>query len=317
MTNKDPEYQLFKQLCQHQCIPASFAKASLLKAIKEKDLPLKTTDTEICLQAPITPLSKKAIYKSLSTDSESLIDSLEVHYQTDSTSKLLATRPVTANYTILTAEYQTQGQGRRNKQWFSPLAANLCFSIQFQLNDITNSHLLPLVTALAICRTLESQGVTSCQIKWPNDIYHNGKKLAGILCESRTSYNSSPVFVIGIGLNVNMNNNNDIDQLWTSLNKIHRNNINRNHLLSSLLSEILTTYNTLAQLNTTQFHKEWRSRDYLYNSPIMISDNKESYSAIARGIDMDGALLVHLEGEARLKKIYSADVSVKTDRLST
>lgn len=311
MNSIEQESEIFKQLCQQQCVTRTPDNEIFLNSIKQKGLLLKTKDSTVCLQKQLIPLSKQAIYNELSSSLKSIINVLEIKYQCSSTNKLLAKYPITKNYAILATEYQTQGQGRRNKQWFSPLAANLCFSIKFQLKDSNNAQLLPLVTAQAICRALELQGITQCQIKWPNDVYHNGKKLAGILSESRTSYHSDSIFIVGIGLNVNMNSNNNIDQLWTSLSEIQGIQLNRNDLLSALLSEILTTYNTLAHLDKKQFMQEWRRRDYLYDSPIEIYDDSSRYNAIAKGIDDDGALLVQVDAKPSLNKVFSAEVSIK------
>jgi len=311
MNNSDKEYELFKLLCKSRQIKKTDENKLLLSSIEEKGLKLCHSSGKYYINNEVIPLSEKRIRKRINSNLNESIRHLEVLYQTSSTNKIIAEMQSIDKYSILLTEFQNDGQGRRDKQWCSPLAENIYLSIKFNLVNPKNVHLIPLLTALSICNSLIKLGVHDCSVKWPNDIYLSGKKLAGILVESRYNKEESFNLVVGIGLNVNMESNNKIDQLWTSL-RIHQNKLfDRNTIISALLSDILESYNKISKVDLSEFLKNWQLHDYLYGSKILITDEQKSYTAIAQGISSDGALLILESDNVTLKKIYSADVSVK------
>lgn len=311
MNNLDAEYQLFRSLCQLKCLNRTTENELLIKKIKSKGLKICLRGDIFCLDDPVIALAENKIRKALNFEINEIIHTLDILYQTGSTNKTIAQQDANNQYSILLAEFQTRGQGRREKNWLSPLAENIYLSIGFHLENAQNTHLIPLITAISICKSLSSLGIQGCQIKWPNDIYLEGKKLAGILVESFCSKKKGASFVVGIGLNVNMQSNNEIDQAWTSLCSYQNKAFDRNLVVSGLLSESLQSYNDIKQLDQTQFMYDWHLLDCLYDCEIIISDDNISYAAIAQGISDDGALLVKQKGNNTLNKIYSADVSIK------
>lgn len=311
MNNSDKEYELFKLLCKSKRIEKTDDNKPLLSSIEEKGLKLSHSSGKYYINNEIIPLSEKKIRKKINSTLNESIGYLQVLYQTSSTNKIIAEKQLSNKYSILLTEFQNDGQGRRDKQWSSPLAENIYLSIKFNLANSKNVHLIPLLTALSICNSLKKLGIHDCSVKWPNDIYLSGKKLAGILVESRYNKDEGFNLVVGIGLNVNMESNNKIDQLWTSL-RINQNKLfDRNIIISTLLSDILESYNEISEVDLSKFMKNWHLHDYLYGSKILITDEQKSYTAIAQGISSDGALLILESDNVTLKKIYSADVSVK------
>ncbi len=312
MNNIDEEYELFKSLCNLNCIELTDTNKFLLDCIKQKGLKLKHSNGTFCLDYKIIPLSEKAIRAGINSLLNESINNFDILYETSSTNKIIAGKQLTEEYSVLLTEFQNKGQGRRNRQWVSPLADNIYLSIRFNLVEPDNIHLIPLLTALSICSALNNLGIDGCLIKWPNDIYLSGKKLAGILVESY--YNKANGFdlVVGIGLNVNMQFNDNIDQVWTSLRISQNKLFDRNIIISEIISETLQVYNKLSEVDLVTFVQDWNSHDYLYNSDIIITNDEKSYTAVARGISSDGALQILESGSKTLKKIYSADVSVKT-----
>jgi BirA family biotin operon repressor/biotin-[acetyl-CoA-carboxylase] ligase len=312
MSNK--EYQLFKSLCYLKCIQKTHRNEKLITNIKFKGLTIKRNNNFFCLDQELIALSENKIRQLINDNINQLILQCKIVYSIDSTNKVIATYPINKGYSVLLTEFQTNGKGRREKIWSSSFAENICMSIKFRLYDTTCMTLIPLITAVAICRSLKKIGINNCQIKWPNDIYFKGKKLAGILIESRCNINNGAIFIVGIGLNVNMKINNEIDQLWTSLRNEKNKMFDRNIIISSLLSEIVQDYNNLGQFDINLFKKEWSLLDYLYGSEINIVDNNLNYLAIACGISNDGALLIKNKNNI-LKKLYSADVSIRASKL--
>ncbi|MCW8930995.1 MAG: biotin--[acetyl-CoA-carboxylase] ligase [Gammaproteobacteria bacterium] len=311
MSNLDAEYELFKKLCSLRSIKQTQKNNQLLKNIEKKGLKIVQNNEIYVIQNEVIPLSEESIRANLDCTVNNLIQLLDVLYQADSTNKQIIKNELTENYSVLMTEFQSSGQGRREKKWMSPIADNIYLSIQFQLENSKNVQLIPLITAIAICKSLKKFNANGCKIKWPNDIYLDGKKLAGILVESRFNREQGYTFVVGIGLNVNMQINNNIDQLWTSLCKSQNKFFDRNIITSAILSECIQSYNKILRLDFIEFMSDWKLYDYLNGSEINITNDKASYSAIARGISADGALLIERSGDEILQKIYSADVSVK------
>ena len=107
--------------------------------------------------------------------------------------------------TVVIAERQTAGRGRKDRVWYSAPDSNLTFSILLTNNKILagNSSLINFAASLAIASSIENLFQLKTEVKWPNDVLINGKKTSGILIESSSQGNRIERFVIGIGINVN------------------------------------------------------------------------------------------------------------------
>ena len=107
------------------------------------------------------------------------------------------------NLTFVSAEYQTAGKGRSGRTWHSEAASNLMFSVLIKDEKLmAKYHEISVVTAVAVIRVLEKHGLGNLQIKWPNDIYANGKKICGILSEG-VFLEKMECMIVGCGINVN------------------------------------------------------------------------------------------------------------------
>lgn len=149
-------------------------------------------------------LNSKMIHKHLATDSPFI---LETFSSIDSTHSYLLqqAKNYAAHGLVCVAEQQTAGYGRRGTAWSSPFGLNLYCSLCWHFDR--NSALLnglSLVIGLAIQQTLTQWGIDGVKIKWPNDIYYDGKKLAGILINIARRPNNHCLAIISFGLNVNM-----------------------------------------------------------------------------------------------------------------
>ena len=104
------------------------------------------------------------------------------------------------NFTFVSTDYQNKGKGRENRQWISAKGANLLFSFLIKDKDLIKEYAsISLCSAAIIAEYFISKGIENVQIKWPNDVYVNGKKVVGILLEG----NVNEYLVVGIGINVN------------------------------------------------------------------------------------------------------------------
>jgi len=261
-----------------------------------------------------SPLCESTIRDKLDSQTNKLLEILHITDETESTNILIHNFQPQRFFSVVLSESQTRGQGRRSKCWYSPSGVNIYLSISFYLTRFKQLQFLPLITGLAVCRTLSVECSDGCQIKWPNDIYLGGKKLGGILVEAKQQGERCKI-ISGIGLNINMRSGSEIDQQWTSLSKHSNNNYNRNDIIARLLTELVSTYNKLSDFDLTGFMCDWNKYDYLNQKKILVSDDLQIYEAKVLGLADDGALKVSFwnktQNRITKKKIYSAEVSVK------
>ena len=108
------------------------------------------------------------------------------------------------NFTFVSCDFQTNGHGRMGRTWVSPEGENLMFSVLIKDKALVNNFSsLSLCSAVSILKVLQKLELENVSIKWPNDIYVNGKKICGILLESVADNNQMSSVIVGIGLNVN------------------------------------------------------------------------------------------------------------------
>ena len=211
---------------------------------------------------------------------------------------------------VCLAEQQTAGRGRRGRQWYSPAGVNIYLSVRWCFDQVL-AHLpmLGLVTGVAVAEALQIYGISGHGLKWPNDIYWQGKKLGGILLEA--SGNLQQV-VIGIGLNVNVQPeiNPLIEQPWSSLQIAHGKVIARNTLIGVILNQLVYRLQDFPYLNGSLFQQEWQPWDVLAQRSVRVLAGEEIFEGIACGVDSQGQLRLSLM-DGLIKTFSSADVSVR------
>ncbi len=172
-------------------------------------------------------LAASKINEAVNDQTAALISSLEIHDQIDSTNRYLVERSQNnaLSGAVCFAEYQTAGKGRRGRQWVSPYGCNIYLSIlwRFQQGPAAISG-LSLAIGVAVIRALKQHQIDDVGLKWPNDIYSQGKKLGGILVEVSGETDGPCAAVIGLGLNLFLPESQaqGITQAWTDLSKISR-----------------------------------------------------------------------------------------------
>jgi BirA family transcriptional regulator, biotin operon repressor / biotin---[acetyl-CoA-carboxylase] ligase len=203
----------------------------------------------------------------------------------------------------------TQGRGRGNKVWQSPYASGICLSLKYAYDFKQPLPALSLALAVAIARLLYNLGISAIKIKWPNDIWWQKYKLAGLLIESQW-FKQHCHIVIGIGLNVHVTNL-QLDQAWTDVYTALGRRISRNYLAAQLINVILNTVQQYGEHGFAPYLADWQVFDALYNKEIRLITQHGELDAIACGIQEDGALLVKIG--SKLQAVYSAEVSIKHD----
>ncbi len=197
------------------------------------------------------------------------------------------------------AEYQTAGRGRRGKKWVSPYGSHLYTSTYWSLDaGIHAASGLSLVIGIAVARTLTALGVENTQLKWPNDVYVDGKKIAGVLVEIIATAGGECHLVIGLGLNVNMplQAGLEIDQAWTDINQQLQHTLDRNELATRYLINLMQVLTDFEQFGFGHFVEEWNQCDAFKDCPVVLSLGNKQKHGIAKGIDQTGALLLDVDG---------------------
>lgn len=209
------------------------------------------------------------------------------------------------------AEYQHAGRGRRGRQWVSPFGANLYLSMFWRLEQGPAAAMgLSLVVGIVMAEVLHKLGAEKVRVKWPNDLYLNDKKLAGILVELTGKTGDAAQLVIGAGINLTMRESttNVINQDWINLQEAGV-IIDRNKLTAELLSELRLAVVKFENEGLSAFISRWREMDNYLDRPVkLIIGNQEIYG-IARGIDQQGALL--LEQDGVIKPYIGGEISLR------
>ena len=181
------------------------------------------------------------------------------------------------------------------------------------------------MAAICTCRALERIGLRKHGIKWPNDILVSGAKLAGILVELQATAGGPAHAVIGIGLNVSMPEGSAaqieadaiIDRSWTdfvSQMPGASGGISRNNIAAALLDELLSGIREYESAGFESFRAEWIALDALADRPVQVQLPDRSISGIARGINVDGCLVLEVrnpDGRTEQRIIYAGEVSVR------
>lgn len=212
----------------------------------------------------------------------------------------------------LFAEAQTEGRGRRGKQWFSPFGSNLYFSVYWPLDDgIHGAMGLSLAVGVALAECFTDLGIEGVSVKWPNDVYIRGKKVAGILVDLETLPEGPAHSIIGIGINLRVPEHvgAKIDQAWTDLSSELLQPVSRNHIAAQVRSFVLSALQRYAQNGLSAFEQSWRRYDCFLDKPVKLIMGQRVCLGTCRGIDENGALLV--EDEQGVRRYFGGEVSLR------
>ncbi|MGK0269782.1 MAG: BirA family biotin operon repressor/biotin-[acetyl-CoA-carboxylase] ligase [Cocleimonas sp.] len=213
------------------------------------------------------------------------------------------------------SETQTAGRGRRDNQWVSPNSGNIYLSYCCYFdNAIEHQSLLGLVAGIAIAEALQEIGLSGHGIKWPNDIFWNGKKLGGILIQTADNYQK---FVIGIGLNISLpeESRSEITQAAVSLeDALKGKNFYRETVVINLIQRLLTHTEMFAQLPFQAFKQSWNRWDILHGQDVSFQHQNKEISGTVDGIDKHGRIGVLLE--SGIEYFSAADIKLKKPKHS-
>jgi len=205
---------------------------------------------------------------------------------------------------VVVAEYQSAGRGRRGREWHSGLGGALTFSLLWRFDrGVADLSGLSLAVSIAVVRALSDLGIAGVTLKWPNDVLFEHRKLAGILIESQGDVLGPTLAVIGIGVNLKLAESvrTHIDQGATDVFSITPELPERNKLLAVLLSELVAVLTEFEREGFGGFRKDWSRYHAFENKPVTLRlSSGISVRGVVCGIADDGALLLQTaEGNQR------------------
>lgn len=253
-----------------------------------------------------------AVLAGLSKPAQSLIKKIDYTLATGSTNRdaFQAIQQGDQQGLLVVAESQTAGRGRRGRSWVSPFASNLYFSLVWSFEGGAAAlEGLSLAVGASIAKALASTGVRGVQLKWPNDVWLDGKKLAGVLLEMSGDASGFCQVVIGVGINVDMPEDEgiEIEQSWTSLQQ-HL-DIDRNQLLITLMEQLTQDLVLFSAQGFSAFKHQWLEYDACNGKAVSLSSFQGVTEGEAQGVDDSGALLLNVDG--RVVPIHGGEVSLR------
>lgn len=257
----------------------------------------------------IDSLSEQMIRARLK--SKTLGRKIEIHHSLPSTNtyaKQLALRDG-EDGTVIIAESQTAGRGRRGRSFFSPTSG---IYMSILLRPEFSAETAGLVTSCAAVATAKAiERLCDCEIgiKWVNDLLANGKKLCGILCEGASDLESGCMeyMIIGIGINVGATEfPPELCDIATTLENICGKKISRNELIAEILNSL---EEEIASIESGAFIEESRRRSVVIGKDVTVISGGNSYPASAIDIDDKGHLLIEKDG--KIIPLFSGEVSIR------
>lgn len=212
--------------------------------------------------------------------------------------------------TCIYANQQTAGRGRFDRSWFSPASENIYATFAFQL-PASALHLTSLaqVMNLSLANIFLREEDLYPRIKWPNDVQLNGKKVSGVLCETRFDKETVEIF-LGIGVNVNMTAEElvQIDQKATSLREETGKKWDREQLLKKLQVQFFVDLEKFKRSGFLPFHDQLENLLAYKGETVRCLDGAKEISGICHSITSDGRLNLRLPS-GEIKKISSGDLT--------
>ena len=210
---------------------------------------------------------------------------------------------------ICISDVQLAGKGRRGNEWLSSVNGNVYFSLCWCFKTVTkNWSLLGLVVGVAVAEALKEMGLKNHGVKWPNDIFWQGKKLGGVLLET---IDLSGKVVIGIGLNINMPIDSDkkiLNQPVTCLKTaIHPKEITREEVLAHLINHLTVALKGFPVLEHTVFTQNWAKWDVLSGKQVYFDYHGKEVKGRVINIDPHGRIGIEM-GLDKLMYFSSADI---------
>jgi len=275
-------------------------------------VPINTSAAgKLSVDRRIIPIDANKICQAVGQFSETMAGRIDYFHQVDSTNEHLLSLAASSDIhkRVCIAEYMTAGRGRRKRKWLGSAYEDIFMSLAWNVQgDLTKLSGLSLAVAVLVIEALKLFTPEEIQVKWPNDLLWNKRKLGGILIESQGS-----TAVIGIGINCRMSTElkNEVRQPATSLADMPNMSVDRNELICALLLELNHGLRQFFAEGLVPFADAWE-RAHAYSGQWLSVDSNASDQGRAIGIDSGGALLLQ-RVDGTIASIRSGEVSVRPE----
>ncbi|MCP4333568.1 MAG: biotin--[acetyl-CoA-carboxylase] ligase [Gammaproteobacteria bacterium] len=213
---------------------------------------------------------------------------------------------------VAVSETQSSGRGRRGREWLSPFACNIYCTVGIAKKiHASQQGLLSIVTGVALCRALRHVADAEVKLKWPNDVLCDGRKLGGILIESRPLDAQRLYFAIGFGINIFMNSDElaAIPQAVTSLDRVTSTRLDRSEVLIAVIESVIESIRVFDQAEVAELTSEFAQLDAFHGRRIEVVSAQNRITGINRGVAPDGQL--RLETEHGIETHSAAEISLR------
>jgi BirA family biotin operon repressor/biotin-[acetyl-CoA-carboxylase] ligase len=269
------------------------------------------------LPVPVELLDAQLILRELSARTRPHLRALELLFEVDSTStRLLAAAPPPRGLAdVCSSELQHAGRGRLGRRWIAPFGSGLAISVAWSFSDAGRAlPALSLGVGVAVARALVRVGAEGIALKWPNDIWFRDRKVGGVLVEIRAEAGGPAHVVIGVGLNVLLPAAARLEIEATGARVAAVADAcdalpSRNRVAGTLLDELLSMLVEFESGGFPAFRDEWAGLDALKGRSVEVRLGDKITAGIARGADLDGALLLEVDG--RLLRFVSGEASLR------
>jgi BirA family transcriptional regulator, biotin operon repressor / biotin---[acetyl-CoA-carboxylase] ligase len=271
------------------------------------------------LADPVELLDARRIRALIDPQRSGGLIGLELLWEVDSTNTrmLRAEPPPAGSANACLSELQHAGRGRRGHRWVAPFGSGLAMSVAWTFADGASSlAALSLAVGVAVARALGRAGARGVQLKWPNDIWFQDRKIGGVLIELRAEASGPAHVVIGIGLNVILSAaaRRGIEATGVRVAAVSDACAAapaRNLVAGAILDELLSMLAQFEREGFAAFWNAWTALDALSGRPAHVLLTDRAVGGTARGVDRDGALLLEtgdgvqrfMSGEASLRVI--------------
>lgn len=224
---------------------------------------------------------------------------------TNKTAKLAAIDGAAAN-TIIVANEQTDGKGRRGRSFYSPKSTGVYFSVILKPNvSAEKSVLVTTAAAVAAAHAIEKLTGKTALIKWINDVYVDGKKCVGILTEATFDYESGGIDSVVVGIGINVTTDEFPDDIASRAGSVGK--VSRNALIAETCDELI---DLAGKLPDCGYLDEYRKKCFVLGKRIRVIGNAEEYEANALSVDDRGGLVVRAD-DNRAITLSNEEVSVR------
>jgi BirA family biotin operon repressor/biotin-[acetyl-CoA-carboxylase] ligase len=266
------------------------------------------------LAHPLQPLDRQLIERHLRALQISHRAHIEILEEVDSTNRFVFenARAEQSGWVCL-AEVQSRGRGRYGRHWLATPYRNLVLSMAWLFpagpGVITG---LSLAAGTAVLKALGEYGISNLGLKWPNDVMHRGRKLAGVLIDIRGEAAGPALTALGVGINAQLDaaHGARIDQPWIDIASITGQTVDRNRLAAHVIARLWEMFGRFAEEGFAPFRKEWERHDVYRGQRARLIQGEREIEGTVEGVDETGALRL-CDARGHRWTFHSGEISLR------